>query len=171
MATRSIIGPGFDEWVQKQITVRQEKNRLASRDRETLIYQNVNTAFLSLASGVNVATGFDDKGIPTGYDGGAEAYRYILYNTRFKTGELGEGKEKTSFASGVGIGALNTAYGFQSTSDYGFVPPPGLVSADIKSLNRGALREATVNLVCHSATQFEIIDQLYLRLGYSMLLQ
>ena len=171
MATRSIIGPGFEDWVQKQINVRQDINKLGNRSRDQLIYQNTNTAFLALSSGVNVATGFDENGNPTGYDGGAEAFRYSLFNTRFKTGELGEGKEKTDFASGIGIGALNTAYGFQSTSDYGFVPPPGLISADIKSLNRGALREATVNLVCHSATQFEIIDQLYLRLGYSMLLQ
>ena len=166
MATRSIIGPGFEDWVQKQITVRQDKNKLANRDRETLIYQNTNTAFLGLTSGVNVATGYDANGIPTGYNRD-EAYRYALYNTRFQTGD----EFKSSFASGIGIGVFNTAYGWQSTPDYGFVPPPGLISADVKSLNRGALREATVNLVCHSATQLEIIDQLYLRLGYSMLLE
>jgi hypothetical protein len=170
MNTRSIIGPGFEDWVQKQITTRQEKNRLANRDRETLMYQNTNTAWLLLSSGVNIATSFDENGKPTGYDGGVEASRYTLYNTQF-TVEDSNGNLSNTLASGVGIGALNTAYGFQSTPDYGFVPPPGLTSADIKSLNRGALREATVNLVCHSATQFEIIDQLYLRLGYSMLLE
>jgi len=167
MATRSIIGPGFEDWVQTQISVRQNKNKIANRSRETLIYQNTNTSFLSLTSGVNIATGFDENGTPTGYDGGEEAYRFRLYNTRFQTGD----DFTPSFASGIGIGAVNTAYGWQSTPDYGFVPPPGLISADIKSLNRGALREATVNLVCHSATQLEIIDQLYLRLGYSMLLE
>jgi hypothetical protein len=125
------------------------------------MYQNVNTAFLRLTSGVNIATGFDSNNTPTGYDNGAEAKTYQLFNTRFNN----------QFAAGVGIGALNSAYCFQSTPDYGFVPPPGLISADVKSLNRGALRDATINLVCHSATQFEIIDQLYLRLGYSMLLE
>ena len=161
MATRSIIGPGFEDWVQKQISVRQNKNKLANKDRETLIYQNVNTAFLRLTSGVDIATSFDSNNVPTGYDNGKEAKTYQLFNTRFND----------QFAAGIGIGALNSAYGFQSTSDYGFVPPPGLISADVKSLNRGALRDATINLVCHSATQFEIIDQLYLRLGYSMLLE
>lgn len=161
MATRSIIGPGFEDWVQKQISVRQNINRLDNRNRNQLIYQNVNTAFLRLTSGVNIATGFDSNNTPTGYDNGAEAKTYQLFNTRFND----------QFAAGIGIGSLNSAYGFQSTSDYGFVPPPGLISADVKSLNRGALRESTINLVCHSATQFEIIDQLYLRLGYSMLLE
>lgn len=161
MATRSIIGPGFDEWVQKQISVRQSTNKLGIRDRHQLIYQDANTAFLRLTSGINIATGFDDTNTPTGYDNGVEAKTYQLFNTRFNN----------EFAAGIGIGALNSAYGFQSSANYGFAPPPGLVSADVKSLNRGALREATINLLCHSATQFEIIDQLYLRLGYSMLLE
>jgi len=153
---RSIIGPGFDDWVQTQIGVRQGINKIStSRGDKTLIYQNANTAFLRLTSGVDVK------------DSSNEAKNYQLFSTRF----AGLGA-KGQFASGIGIGeSLNSAYGAFATNDYGYVPPPGLISADVKSMNRGSLREANVKILAHSSTQFEIIEQLYLRLGYSMLLE
>jgi hypothetical protein len=146
---KNIIGAGFSKFVQDQINLRQSKNKISVRDANTIFYQNANTAFLRLSSGVDV-----------GENNPTEAKNYQLYNTRF------EGAQ----ATGVGLGG-NTAYGWKSNSGYGFVPPPGLVSADIKSMNRGSLREANINILCHSMDQFEIIDQLYLRLGYSMLLE
>jgi hypothetical protein len=45
------------------------------------------------------------------------------------------------------------------------------VSAGIKSLNRGSFREANIKILTHSSTQFEIIEQIYLKLGFSMLLE
>lgn len=146
---KNIIGAGFSTFVSDQIKVRQTKNKIATRDTDTLFYQNANTAFLRLSSGVNI-----------GETDTSRAKDYQLYNLRFK-GEP---------ATGYGLGG-NTAYGWESNSGYGFVPPPGLVSADVKSMNRGSLREANINILCHSMDQFEIIDQLYLRLGYSMLLE
>jgi hypothetical protein len=38
-------------------------------------------------------------------------------------------------------------------------------------MNKGSLREANVKILAHSSTQFEIIEQLYLRLGFSVLLE
>ncbi len=148
---RNIVGSKFDDYVKKQIEYRQEKlfNLASSKSDNLLLYQNANTAFLRLTSGVDIN---DDEAKS------AEAFQ--LFNTKF-AGEL---------AAGVGLGG-NTAYGFLSTSGYGYSPPPGLVSADVKSLNRGSLREATIKIVCHNIEQFNIIDKLYLRLGYSMLLE
>ena len=153
---RSIIGAGFDEYVQKQISVRQNLNKIkSSTDDNVLKYQKANTAFLRLTSGVDVN------------NMNADAQNFQLFSTRFAgLGASGQ------FASGFNIGITqNSSYGSFSTNDYGYVPPPGLISADIKALNRGSLREATVNILAHSSTQFEIIEQLYLRLGYSMLLE
>jgi len=48
---------------------------------------------------------------------------------------------------------------------------PGITSVHIKSLNRGSIKEATVKLTCNSQRQFNIIDHLYLRLGYDMLIE
>ena len=48
---------------------------------------------------------------------------------------------------------------------------PGITSADIKYRNRGSVRETTVNIKAYNKTQFNIIDLLYLRLGYTVLLE
>jgi len=146
---KNIIGAGFSDFVAKQIATRQNKNKIAFKDPDTIFYQNSNTAFLRLSSGVNV-----------GETNTSRAKDYQLFNLRFKDQP----------ATGYGLGG-NTAYGWESNTGYGFVPPPGLVSADVKSMNRGSLREANINILCHSMDQFNIIEQLYLRLGYSMLLE
>jgi len=146
---KNIIGAGFSPFVAKQIATRQNKNKIALKDPDTIFYQNANTAFLRLSSGVNI-----------GETNTSRAKDYQLFNLRFK------GQP----ATGYGLGG-NTAYGWESNLGYGFVPPPGLVSADVKSMNRGSLREANINILCHSMDQFNIIEQLYLRLGYSMLLE
>ena len=146
---RGIVGQGFATWVKDQISFRQKQNALKSSKGDSLIkYQTANTAFLRLSSGINI----DDKNEP--------AKVYQLFNLRFNDQP----------ATGVDLGT-NSAYGFLSTSGYGYVPPPGLISADIKALNRGSLREATIELKAHSMEQFEVIDKLYLRLGFSMLLE
>ena len=64
----------------------------------------------------------------------------------------------------------NYAYGLGGT-EFGLTPPPGLIDADIKCINRGSIREANVTLKAYNQFQFELIETLYLRLGYSMLLE
>jgi hypothetical protein len=64
----------------------------------------------------------------------------------------------------------NFAYGWGGT-EYGLRPMPGLLSATIKSENIGSLKTATINIKAWSRTQFEIIDVLYLRLGYYVALE
>ena len=48
---------------------------------------------------------------------------------------------------------------------------PGIMDADIKDLNRGSIKKATLNIVAHNRNQFEVIDALYLRLGFSVMLE
>lgn len=149
----SLIGASFSDYVHKQVNLRQSKLKLnANRDNRWLSWQNGNTAFLRLSSGIDVNG-----------DGGAMAKKYQLFNTQFDGNKL---------ASGVGLGG-NTLYGWESDpgEGYGYAIPPGLVSADIKAKNRGSLREANINILCHNKKQFEIISKLYLRLGYTMLLE
>lgn len=64
----------------------------------------------------------------------------------------------------------NSAYGLGGNSQ-GLVPPPGLIDAKIEALNRGSIRKAVVNIKAHNKFQFELIELLYLRLGYTMLLE
>ena len=62
------------------------------------------------------------------------------------------------------------AYGLGGTT-FGIVPPPGIVDATVDCMNRGSIREATVNIIAQNKFQFELIELLYLRLGYSMMLE
>lgn len=64
----------------------------------------------------------------------------------------------------------NFAYGIGGT-DYGIQPPPGITGVQVDSLNRGSIRKANVTLKAHNKFQFDIIELLYLRLGFTMILE
>lgn len=64
----------------------------------------------------------------------------------------------------------NRAYGIGGT-DFGLRPMMGITSANIKFLNRGSIRQAVVKIKAWNTIQFRIIDALYLRLGFSVLLE
>ena len=69
-----------------------------------------------------------------------------------------------------GITGDNRAYGVGSKA-FGFAPMPGIIDADIRDLNRGSIKKATINIKAYNKDQFDIIDVLYLRLGYTILLE
>ena len=48
---------------------------------------------------------------------------------------------------------------------------PGIESVNITNLDRGSIKRATIQLKAHNKQQFDIIDALYLRLGYTVLLE
>ena len=76
----------------------------------------------------------------------------------------------------AGISNTNTlwnntfAYGIGGT-EFGIQPPPGIVSVQVDALNRGSIRKASVNLKAHNRFQFDLIELLYLRLGFTMMLE
>ena len=59
-----------------------------------------------------------------------------------------------------------------SGDDYGIVPMPGIKDATVRTKSAyGSLREAQVNFVCHNTKQLEILEILYMRPGYPVLLE
>jgi hypothetical protein len=48
---------------------------------------------------------------------------------------------------------------------------PGIISAEIKSLNRGSLEKAFIKIKAQNRQQLDILDVLYMRLGYTVLLE
>ena len=62
----------------------------------------------------------------------------------------------------------NSSY---NTTDFGTVPMPGIVDFNIKSLNRGSIKKATIKIKAHSREHFEVLELLYLRLGYTVLVE
>lgn len=73
---------------------------------------------------------------------------------------------------------INLSYGDPSVSadpssdGYGVVPMPGITDANIRTKSAyGSLREAKVNFVCHNLRQLEILELLYMRPGYPVVLE
>lgn len=162
MPGRNIFGEGFKKYAAEQIAVRQSKLAKSNKyDTDTLRFINNNTSWVRLASGVDVSLD-RAKLLNTNLAGADLAKNYILYSARFGN----------NFTSGIGYNSLSTSYGFLSTPEYGLVPPPGIISAEIKPMNdKGTLRIANVQIICHNLPQFKIIEALYLRLKYTMLLE
>ena len=79
----------------------------------------------------------------------------------------------TSNTTGInsGLNSETGAYGWEGIDERGYVPMPGITSADVKYYNNGALSESTINIKCFSRKQFALIDALYLRPGYTLLLE
>jgi hypothetical protein len=165
----AIIGESFEPWVKDQVNIRQEKLALRDKDNNIIKYITNKTSFLRLTSGVDIVN--DNAGlnklkamglnIPNDFIGPSLAKDYVLFSANF-------GGE---FTANIGYDRLGSSHGFTSNPDYGLTPPPGIISANIKSLNRGSLREATINVVCHNLLQFKIISALFLKLRYSLLLE
>jgi len=62
--------------------------------------------------------------------------------------------------------------GYSNSLKLGVRPEPGITSVNVKHFNRfGSLRATTINFVCWSLEQLEILDVLYMRPGYTALLE
>jgi hypothetical protein len=158
----NLLGQGFDEYVVKQINKRQEIYGSVNRTNEIIQFINNKTAFLRLSSGTQVDKLINGLKI--------ENKDFVLFNGISSL-------KGNSFTQKSGITRTNSqtidtnhAYGFGGL-DYGQSPMPGLISADIKSLNRGALREGDIVIKAFNTVQFDIIDALYLRLGHYIFLE
>lgn len=156
---KNLIGESFDNYVQDQIVIRQSKLGLGLQELDTVKFKNTNTSFIRLTSGVDVTE---------------PVLKKANLNSKYNSSELAKvyrlGSVSGSLTKGIGYND-SSAYGFASNSSYGYVPMPGITSADIKALNRGSLREAIIQIKCHNLEQFQIIELLYLRLKYSVLLE
>jgi len=169
----AILGESFKSYVIDQINVRQEKLSTSNKDNDLLKFLSSKTSFIRLTSGVDTTPALlSYYNLPFEY-GNQEnlAKQFVLEAARFK----GKNDPINDFpykpTAGVGYSDVTTSYGFSSDSNYGFVPPPGIIMASVKSLNRGTVREATIQIQCHNVYQFNIINILFLKLKYSLLLE
>jgi hypothetical protein len=169
----AIVGEPFASYVQKQIKVRQEQmGKLSDRGSEMIVWANSKTAWVKLASGVFLSGSFAEERLnsigltpTTEYMGTQLAQKNVLF------GGTSE-REKQS----DGTWALQQRSTFDqvydtSDKDFGLVPMPGIESIDVKDKNRGSIKEANVQIKAYSRRQLEIIDTLFLRLGYTVLLE
>jgi len=175
----AVIGEELEGYVINQINARQTLHGSGVGHTGTLRTDkqinllNSNTSWIKLASGVSVSEArLKDINIDNSdlKDMGL-AKNNILFSgiSKLKTQTV-EGKSYTQLEQREGFLPRddNSSYTYGS---FGFSPMPGIHSADIKTLTRGSLKKATVKLTANNKQQFDIIDLLYMRLGYTVLLE
>jgi hypothetical protein len=167
-----ILGLPFDDYVNDQVDVRQAKLAKHQKDPEDLVVFNSNTSWVRLSSAVKVdadkASALDAMlGIGVSQIQGIKlAENLVLFGgtTPYPSGSQG------TFRGGVGYG-LDNSYGFLTQTAQGLKPMPGITQISVTSKNNGSLKQAQVSIKCYSRAQFEALEAVYLRLGYTMVLE
>ena len=193
----NLLGEPFAPYVNGQINARQSIYGKSQRTTEEISYLNSSNGWVKLASGVEVS---EDRlkllrgnnnlmatSIGSGKDlainnvlfNGLSSYtEYVDEQIENKAIAAGQSKASarelaTKFSQNkarAGIGGPNAAYGIDGT-DFGYSPMPGIIDLNVKDLNRGSIKKATLNIKVSNRNQLEIIDVLYMRLGYTVLLE
>ncbi len=177
----NILGSPFAEWVTTQIEQRQfSLGRGSGKDTKDLLYQQSKTPWIRLASSVDLLQdeggGIDILKRLGGLDGiniADIAGDGLAKNFILQGGAIS--KVGDSFRANAGLNTTNQtfngAYGWGGTSERGFIPMPGITEASLKYMNNGALTKTTINIKCYSKVQLALIDALYMRPGYTLLLE
>lgn len=148
----SIVGEVLQKYVTDQLKLRQEKLGESTRSSTSLAQINTNTAWIKLTSAIDIK----DTEKFGGFDGDIGS-RFSLFGGSALDGNILGGFSAYD----------QTLFGYEQ----GYRPAPGIISFDTKNKNRGSLRESTVKLQAYSRRQFQLIDTLFLRLGFSVLIE
>jgi hypothetical protein len=153
----NIIGEGFNETIHNQVYKRQAIFGAINKSGYQK-YLNGRTPFIKLTSAIDIDNTIVEK--------------LKKYGVNALTGN-GLAKDYVLFG-GVSLGD-NIRKGFDQTygigTSQGYRPMPGITSFDTKNRNRGSIRETNIQIKAYNTEQFAIIDALYLRLGYTVLIE
>jgi hypothetical protein len=156
----SIFRNSFNSEVKGQLTARQDA--MVNRTEDNISYLNSRNAWVRMSSSVNV----------NGTNALARSYILqggTLNTINTKTGLISSQKQ------GLGTGFQN-AYATKSYSGknykLGIRPMPGITNIEVKSKSAyGSLREIVVNFQCWDIHQLEDLELLYMRPGYTVLVE
>jgi hypothetical protein len=167
MATPRILGLPFRSGVDTQVKVRQRRLAQLNKSPDDLVVFNSATSFVRLSSAVSVDGPERQKILETNL--GLSTNDISGYNLA-KNMVLWGGVNIQNLPGGIGYG-LNSSYGFLSDSGQGLRPLPGITSMTSTYKSNGSLKTATIQIKCFTRKQFEAIEAIYLRLGYTMVLE
>ena len=160
----NILGESFAEYVNDQVNTRQKKyakGLSSDRDTQDITFMNSKTAFARLMSSVEVSGTSNYKNVNAlGLSDLELAKKYVLF--------AGTSTSEPGFQrSGIGSDGAYGVGGFE----LGYRPMPGITSVEVKTDGNGFTTSATVKVKAYNRQQLEILDALYLRLGYYVLLE
>ena len=197
--TGNIIGEPLDPQLIEEINIRQKihgSGFASKRNIQQIQFLNNRNAWFKLASSVEILNGgtetqengqvielqdglprLKEIGIenPERFIGNELAKKTVLFNLMSELELDSQGKFK-SYVRRAGISNKSTLW--NNSSVYGLgdnpspsTPAPGIKDVKIDCINRGSIKKATVSLVAYNKFQFELIEIMYLRLGFSMMLE
>lgn len=179
-----IVGQNFKKAVIEQINARQKNFSLSDKTSEVIQVQNANS-WMRLASSVDI-------GIPANlppsrqkdYEDRVSYYKhkfgliegsFLAKNLVLTGGTSAYNSEIEALEANIGISTNDSytflgAYGYGGV-EFGYRPMPAVESAKISYYNNGALARADIEIVCFSAEQLDLLEILFLRPGYTILLE
>lgn len=177
----NLTGEGFNDYVRKQINHRQEiHGKKENRSIREIGYLNSKTAWVKVASSVSISTNGEDSDLSklrlknldiSGISGEMDlAKNFVLFNgvSRLKGNTL---IQKSGISNSNSSNVKNNfAYGIGG-NDFGQQPMPGILDLNVQAINRGSLKKATLTVKAYNSDQLKIIDLLYLRMGYTLLVE
>ena len=169
----NIAGGEFKPWVDKQIKLRQQKLASEKRDEQTLNFSTNRNAWYRVTS---MALVKDTHPLVKKYGdkikGDGLAKEFILQGGVIKR----DSDNKIKLRSGITRGNTSAfgegSYGAIDTSELGYKPMPGITDFSIGTGGKlGVLQEIKLSFKCHNLAQLEIIDTLYMKLGFSVFVE
>ena len=145
----SIFNQPIDPTIAGSLKRRQNLMGKESRTSAELSFLNSNTSWVKLSSSVNI-------------DGSPELAKsnILIGGTLFNN----------KLRAGVGVDS-NNAYALNNNI-LGIRPMPGITSVTIDNVGAyGSIRKATINFQCWDIKQLEDLEKLYMRPGYTVLLE
>lgn len=171
------VGEATQAYVTQQVQQRQNIQGKLNKSNEELQYLTNKNAFVRLASSVVVENDIKKQGFP----GSELAKKFVLFNgvTEIQPSQDENGNISSTQTQRAGILNSNSPEAIKNNNnvygvgglEFGLSPMMGITQVNIKSLTRGSLKEASVDIIANNREQFEIIESLYIKLGYNMLLE
>jgi len=161
----SLFKEPFDDRIAGQLGIRQDIIGRDLRTSQDIVYLNSKTAWIQLRSSVDIE-----------FNGRISADGLATDNV-LMGGALLSGNQQRRGIGHDGLGIYDTSVYNKSLNIIepnilGLKPMPGITNISIQSKSAyGSLRQATVNFLCWDVKQLEILETLYMRPGYTVLLE
>ena len=174
------IGSKISNEVVAQIEARKAiVGKQTGRTSDDLLYLNSKTGWVRLSSGVNTITDeeasqfLEQEGrINIIGDNRLAGYNVLQGGVQNPNRTLREGINTTPSTTAEDITLSNKAAYRNRANSTGIRPMPGITGLSIQSKNTyGTLREAEVKLMVWTLEDFEMVERIYLRPGFTMLLE
>jgi len=174
----NIIGTRIPLWVLYQLQTRSKRLSSDSRNIRDVLQIANKTGWVRLVSSVDLSKE-DEKyfqiNTPTVIQKSEDlAKSYILFGgtSVYKAKTSNEKYSSMQLRSGIGAEGSYGMLGDNEVETHGYRPMPGITDVTIETQGRlGSVRAANINFKCWDKNQLDIIDALYFKLGFSMILE